>query len=114
MEAQKRSLQENIAQLEKKLVWEREILMRQYNMMLEHKLKVQRDLLNEGFRKKAEEMSAEIDCLKNVIDTAKSDNTAWIAAILGKFGNEIISLSSAPAKLLGNLLKVTSLLFKKN
>ncbi|XP_058394453.1 guanylate-binding protein 6-like [Diceros bicornis minor] len=114
MEAQKRSLQENIAQLEKKLVWEREILTRQYNMMLEHTLKVQRDLLNEGFRKKAEEMSAEIDRLKNVIDTAKSDNTPWIAAILDKFGNKIISLSSARARLLGNLLKGISLLFTKN
>ncbi|KAF5911145.1 hypothetical protein HPG69_001112 [Diceros bicornis minor] len=83
-------------------------------MMLEHTLKVQRDLLNEGFRKKAEEMSAEIDRLKNVIDTAKSDNTPWIAAILDKFGNKIISLSSARARLLGNLLKGISLLFTKN
>lgn len=40
MEAQKKSLQENIDQLEKKLAWERENLLREQNMILEHKLKV--------------------------------------------------------------------------
>lgn len=40
MEAQNRSLQENIAQLREKLESERENLKREQNMMLEHKLKV--------------------------------------------------------------------------
>ena len=40
MEAQQRSLQENIAQLTEKLARERENLLREQNMMLEHKLKV--------------------------------------------------------------------------
>uniref|UniRef100_F7BJL9 Guanylate binding protein family member 6 n=1 Tax=Equus caballus TaxID=9796 RepID=F7BJL9_HORSE len=88
MEAQKKSLQENIDQLEKKLAWERENLLREQNMILEHKLKVQRDLLNEGFRKKADEMNAEINGLKNMIDTFKNDDTPWVAKILDRFGNE--------------------------
>ena len=40
IEAQQRSLQENIAQLEKKLERERENIIKEQNMMLEHKLKV--------------------------------------------------------------------------
>ncbi|XP_014697362.2 guanylate-binding protein 6 [Equus asinus] len=114
MEAQKKSLQENIDQLEKKLAWERENLLREQNMILEHKLKVQRDLLNEGFRKKADEMNAEINGLKNMIDTSKNDDTPWVAQILDRFGNEVTSVLSAPAKLLGNLVKGVGSLFKKN
>lgn len=114
MEAQKKSLQENIDQLEKKLAWERENLLREQNMILEHKLKVQRDLLNEGFRKKADEMNAEINGLKNMIDTSKNDDTPWVAKILDRFGNEVTSVLSAPAKLLGNLVKGVGSLFKKN
>lgn len=40
MEAQQRSLQENIAQLTEKLEKEKENLLREMNMMLEHKMKV--------------------------------------------------------------------------
>lgn len=40
MEAQQRSLQENIAQLTEKLARERENILREQTMMLEHKLKV--------------------------------------------------------------------------
>lgn len=40
MEAQQRSLQENIAQLTEKLKRERENILREQTMMLEHKLKV--------------------------------------------------------------------------
>lgn len=40
MEAQQKSFQENIAQLTEKLEKERENLLREMNMMLEHKLKV--------------------------------------------------------------------------
>lgn len=40
MEAQQRSLQENIAQLTEKLERERENILREQTMMLEHKLKV--------------------------------------------------------------------------
>ena len=40
MEARQKSFQENIAQLTEKLENERENLLREMNMMLEHKLKV--------------------------------------------------------------------------
>ena len=40
MEAQKKSFQENIAQLTEKLEKEKENLLREMNMMLEHKIKV--------------------------------------------------------------------------
>lgn len=40
MEAQQRSLQENIDQLKEKMERERENIIKEQNMMLEHKLKV--------------------------------------------------------------------------
>ncbi|KAL4667727.1 hypothetical protein H8959_006416 [Pygathrix nigripes] len=101
MEAQEKSLKENIAQLKEKLQMEREHLLREQNMMLEHKLKVQKDLLDEGFKKKSEEMNTEINQLKHVIDTTKNDDTPWIARTLDKLGDELTSILSAPAKLIG-------------
>lgn len=48
MEAQEKSLKENIAQLKEKLQMEREQLLREQNMMLEHKLKVSLPLASAG------------------------------------------------------------------
>lgn len=59
-------------------------------------------------------MNAEINGLKNMIDTSKNDDTPWVAKILDRFGNEVTSVLSAPAKLLGNLVKGVGSLFKKN
>ena len=59
-------------------------------------------------------MNAEINGLKNMIDTFKNDDTPWVAKILDRFGNEVTSVLSAPAKLLGNLVKGVGSLFKKN
>uniref|UniRef100_A0A2K6S854 Guanylate binding protein family member 6 n=1 Tax=Saimiri boliviensis boliviensis TaxID=39432 RepID=A0A2K6S854_SAIBB len=114
MEAQEKSLKENIAQLKEKLQMEREHILREQNMMLEHKLKVQKDLLDEGFRKKSEEMNAEISQLKHMIDTTKNDDTPWIARTLDKLGDELTSILSAPAKLIGQVVKGVSSLFKKH
>ncbi|XP_064344740.1 guanylate-binding protein 6 isoform X2 [Camelus dromedarius] len=113
MEAQNRSLQEHIVQLTEKLARERENLLRQQNMMLEHKLKVQDSLLSEGFIKKSEEMNAEINHLKNMIDKSKNDDVSWIAVALNKFGSEISSLLSVPANLVGRIVRGVSSLFKK-
>ncbi|XP_072824395.1 guanylate-binding protein 6 isoform X2 [Vicugna pacos] len=113
MEAQNRSLQDHIVQLTEKLARERENLLRQQNMMLEHKLKVQDSLLSEGFRKKSEEMNAEISHLKNMIDETKNDDVSWIAVALNKFGSEISSLLSVPANLVGHIVRGVSSLFKK-
>ncbi|XP_021522076.1 guanylate-binding protein 6 isoform X2 [Aotus nancymaae] len=114
MEAQEKSLKENIAQLKEKLQMEREHILREQNMMLEHKLKVQKDLLDEGFRKKSEEMNVEISQLKHMIDTTKNDDTPWIARTLDKLGDELTSILSAPAKLIGQVVKGVSSLFKKH
>ncbi|XP_059881143.1 guanylate-binding protein 6-like isoform X1 [Delphinus delphis] len=110
--ARQRSLQENIAQLTEKLARRREKQLREHNMTLEHKLKVQYALLKEGFRKKSEEMNAEINRLKNMIDNTKDDDTSWLAVALDKFGKKISSLLCAPVKLLGHIVSGVSSLFK--
>ncbi|XP_045705494.1 guanylate-binding protein 6-like [Phyllostomus hastatus] len=113
MEAQKRSHEEHISQLKEKLKQDSENMIKEQTMMLEHKLKVQEDLLKEGFKRKAEQMNAEIDELKNMIDTTQKDDTPWVAEALEKFGNEITSILSAPAKLVGNIVKGISSTTKK-
>nr|KAF6382620.1 hypothetical protein mPipKuh1_008976 [Pipistrellus kuhlii] len=85
MEAQKKSFEENILQLKEKMEKERENIIKEQTMMLEHKLKVQEDLLKEGFKKKAEEMNAEISNLKNKIDNAKKDASHWIEKAIDVF-----------------------------
>ncbi|XP_036204923.1 guanylate-binding protein 6-like [Myotis myotis] len=94
MEAQKRSLEENILQLKEKMERDRETIIREQNMILEHKLKVQEDLLREGFKKKSEEMNAEINHLRNMIDTAQNDNTSWIEKAI-----DVFSILVGPGKL---------------
>uniref|UniRef100_A0A8D1FDK6 GB1/RHD3-type G domain-containing protein n=1 Tax=Sus scrofa TaxID=9823 RepID=A0A8D1FDK6_PIG len=66
--AQQRSFQENIDQLTEKLEKERANILREQDKMLEHKLKVQEALLKEGFKKKSQEMNAEIQHLRNMIE----------------------------------------------
>ncbi|XP_060159072.1 guanylate-binding protein 6-like isoform X2 [Globicephala melas] len=110
--ARQRSLQENIAQLTEKLARRREKQLREHNMMLEHKLKVQEALLKEGFRKKSEEMNAEVNHLKNMIDNTKDDDTPWLAVALDEFGKEISSLLCILGKLLGHIVSGVSSLFK--
>ncbi|XP_010329418.1 guanylate-binding protein 6-like [Saimiri boliviensis] len=115
MEAQEKTLKENIAQLKEKLEKERENILREQNMMLEHKLQAQKDLLEEGFKKKSEEMNAEINQLKNKIDTTKSGNRPWIVQALDRLGNAIVSsVFSEDGKLLDQIVKGISSLFKKN
>ncbi|XP_032970701.1 guanylate-binding protein 6-like isoform X1 [Rhinolophus ferrumequinum] len=113
MEAQERSLQENIIQLKEKLERERENAIRERNMMLDHKLKVQEELLKDGFKKKSEEMNAEINHLKNIIDSTRNDDTPWLAKTLDKIGNELTSILCAPAKLVDTVVRGVSSLFKK-
>ncbi|XP_036774263.2 guanylate-binding protein 6 isoform X1 [Manis pentadactyla] len=101
MEAQQKSLQENMVQLTEKLERERENMIREQDMMLEHKLRIQEDLLNEGFRKKSEEMNAEIKQLKKMIDATKNDECVWLAVVLDRLCHDITSIFSFPGKLLG-------------
>ncbi|XP_036901348.1 guanylate-binding protein 6-like isoform X1 [Sturnira hondurensis] len=109
MEAQKKSVEENIAQLKEKLERDRENMIREQNMMLEHKLKVQEDLLTERFQKKSEGMNAEINQLRNMI---KAENDShFISETLNIIIKEIIQILFA--KSVGNVVTKISSLYKK-
>ncbi|XP_040326831.1 guanylate-binding protein 6-like [Herpailurus yagouaroundi] len=114
IEAQQRSLQENIAQLKEKMKRETENIIKEQNMMLEHKLKVQEDLLKEGFRKKSEEMDEEIRQLKHMIDMTKNNEASWFTQALDRFGSEIISIFASPVRVLDTVVRTVSSIFKKN
>lgn len=114
IEAQQRSLQENIAQLKEKMKRETENIIKEQNMMLEHKLKVQEDLLKEGFRKKSEEMDEEIRQLKHTIDMTKNNEASWFTQALDRFGSEIISIFASPVRVLDTVVRTVSSIFKKN
>ncbi|XP_028368016.1 guanylate-binding protein 6-like [Phyllostomus discolor] len=112
MEAQKRSLEENLAQLKEKLQKDREEALREQTEILEHKMRMQENLLNEGFKKKSDEMEAEINHLRNIIDSTKKDETPWISQALDKLADEAAAILSLPGKLAGKGLKALSSLFK--
>ncbi|KAJ1064445.1 hypothetical protein K5549_015600 [Capra hircus] len=112
MEAQDRSLRENIAQLRRKLERERENFEKEQERLLEHRLKAQNDLLTEGFSRKAEEMKAEIKHLRNIIEKSKKDKASWISETLDGLATEATAILSLPAKIIGWGLKGLSSLFK--
>ncbi|XP_021562735.1 guanylate-binding protein 6-like isoform X2 [Carlito syrichta] len=114
MKAQERSLRENIVQLKEKMEMEREQLLNEQNKVLEHKLQVQKDFLEEGFRKKSEGMNAEITYLKNAIEATKDGNGNQIAQILNRLGKEINSITTHPKKLVRHIAKGVRSLFKKH
>uniref|UniRef100_A0A8D1FED7 GB1/RHD3-type G domain-containing protein n=1 Tax=Sus scrofa TaxID=9823 RepID=A0A8D1FED7_PIG len=102
--AQQRSFQENIDQLTEKLEKERANILREQDKMLEHKLKVQEALLKEGFKKKSQEMNAEIQHLRNMIARNQDTETSWITTALHAFGREMASVLFSPSKLLDYIL----------
>uniref|UniRef100_G1QCI7 Guanylate-binding protein 6-like n=1 Tax=Myotis lucifugus TaxID=59463 RepID=G1QCI7_MYOLU len=112
MEAQKRSREENILQLKEKMERERENILREQNMILEHKLKVQEDLLREGFKSKSEDMNAEINHLRNMIGSTQSDNSPLMTQIMDRLASEIDSIFCASGKLFSNVLRGFGSLFK--
>ncbi|OBS64828.1 hypothetical protein A6R68_06628 [Neotoma lepida] len=85
LEAQERSHKENLEQLRRKLVQEREQLIKDQKTMLEKQLQAQKALLAEGYKKKSEEMNAEINNLKNKIETIKKENTSFLEQTLNAF-----------------------------
>uniref|UniRef100_A0A8D0YMZ7 GB1/RHD3-type G domain-containing protein n=1 Tax=Sus scrofa TaxID=9823 RepID=A0A8D0YMZ7_PIG len=103
--AQQRSFQENIDQLTEKLEKERANILREQDKMLEHKLKVQEALLKEGFKKKSQEMNAEIQHLRNMIARNQDTETSWITTALHAFGREMASVLFSPSKLLDYIVK---------
>ncbi|XP_066124695.1 guanylate-binding protein 6-like isoform X1 [Saccopteryx bilineata] len=112
MEAQNRSLQENMVQLREKLEWERDEALREQTKTLEHKLKTQEEFLNNGFKKKADEMKAEINHLRSMIENTKKSKTPFISQALDTFANQATAVLSIPANLIGMGLKALSSLFK--
>ncbi|XP_037682622.1 guanylate-binding protein 6-like isoform X2 [Choloepus didactylus] len=112
MEAQERSLKENIAQLKYKLERERDNSLREMERLLDHKLKMQKDMLTEGFRKTSEKMNAEIIHLRKEIEATRNDKTPWISRTLDRLAIEATSILSVPAKVVGLGLKGLSSLFK--
>ncbi|XP_057405008.1 guanylate-binding protein 6-like [Balaenoptera acutorostrata] len=112
MEAQERNLREDIVRLREKLEREREDLLREQERMLEHRLKVQNDLLTEGFSNESEQMKDEMNRLRNIIENNKKDKTLWIARALDTLATEATAILSVPAKLIGQGLKGLSSLFK--
>ncbi|XP_045705499.1 guanylate-binding protein 6-like [Phyllostomus hastatus] len=108
-EAERRSLEENIAQLKEKMEQDRENIIREQTMMLEHKLKVQEDLLTGQFRKKSEAMNAEINQLRNMIETGNDSHL--ISETLSMIIMELIPILFA--KPIGNIVTRMSSLFKK-
>lgn len=73
---------------------------------------IQEELLKDGFRKKSEEMNAEINHLKNMIETTQND-TPWVGKIIDRIGSELTSILLAPAKLVGGIVRGISSLLKK-
>ncbi|XP_048670467.1 LOW QUALITY PROTEIN: guanylate-binding protein 6-like [Marmota marmota marmota] len=82
MEAQKGSLKEHIAQLEKKLDRKMENLLKRLENNLDHKLKVQEKLLTEGFQKEAEKLRKEIDRLRDELDDINTKKSSIVSQIL--------------------------------
>ncbi|XP_012577590.1 PREDICTED: guanylate-binding protein 4-like [Condylura cristata] len=73
IEAQERSYKENICQLKEKMEREKDEQLREQEMVLEHRLKMQNEILTEGFKKKYEQMNEEINHLREVIRQTRSN-----------------------------------------
>uniref|UniRef100_A0A8C3WRY5 GB1/RHD3-type G domain-containing protein n=1 Tax=Catagonus wagneri TaxID=51154 RepID=A0A8C3WRY5_9CETA len=108
MEAQQRSLQESIAQLEEKMNKERENHLKLQEMTLEHKLKMQKELLTEGFKKKAEDLNKDIEQLKEDIEATKSGSHFNVSAILDVASIALVAVLPGPYKVLGMGVKLLS------
>ncbi|XP_013369867.1 PREDICTED: guanylate-binding protein 4 [Chinchilla lanigera] len=113
MEAQEKSYQENMAQLKWKMEREKENILREQKGMLAHKLKVQKELLEQGFVKKSEEMNAEIQRLQKEFKTAKEHKSSLGARIFDGIGNVLLSELPGVTKLFGAGLKIISEKMKK-
>ncbi|XP_007641529.1 guanylate-binding protein 6 [Cricetulus griseus] len=108
MEAQERSHKENLEQLRTKLVQERQQLIKDQEKMLEKQLQDQKALLEEGFRKKSEEMNGEIQRLKHNIDDMKRNSGSILDNIIKGFATVIC----APALIAVEAVKKIFSIFK--
>ncbi|CAI9151937.1 unnamed protein product [Rangifer tarandus platyrhynchus] len=93
MEAQGRSHKEHVAQLKEKFMMERENLLREQEAVLEHKLKMQKQLLTEGFERKANELYMQILQLQKEIERTKNDKLLEILRILAGISLTLLAFS---------------------
>ncbi|XP_036057039.1 guanylate-binding protein 6-like [Onychomys torridus] len=107
MEAQERSHKENLEQLRTKLEQEREQLIKDHKTMLEKQLQAQKALLAEGYKKKSEEMNAEINNLKNKLESIKKESTSFLEQTLNAFATVLC----APVVLAVEVVKGIAALF---
>ncbi|XP_006919451.1 LOW QUALITY PROTEIN: guanylate-binding protein 7 [Pteropus alecto] len=82
LKAQQKSYNENMAQLKIKLERTEKTLLEETERMLEHKLKIQKELFTEGFKKKYEEMNKEINQLKEDNERSKIYSPENISKLL--------------------------------
>ncbi|XP_028638193.1 guanylate-binding protein 6-like [Grammomys surdaster] len=108
LEAQEKSHKENLEQLRTKLVQEREQFIKDHDMMLEKQLKDQRAFLEEGFKKKAEEMSGEIQRLRHNIEDMRQNSGSFVDHLVRGFASVIC----APVLLVAGIVRGIASLFK--
>ncbi|KAM6168301.1 LOW QUALITY PROTEIN: guanylate-binding protein 6-like [Erethizon dorsatum] len=94
--AQKRTLRENTEQSAKKLKLEKENILREQEKILDQQLKIQKDLLEEGLKKKSEAMNAEIKHLKNRLKAIESSYEPFMTRALNSVGDGISAVLCAP------------------
>jgi hypothetical protein len=71
-------------------------------------LQIQKDMLNEGFKRKCEAMDLEISQLQKEIQLNKEKNSSLGAKILDGFGDVLISVVPGSGKYFGLGLKILS------
>ncbi|XP_038180259.1 guanylate-binding protein 6-like isoform X3 [Arvicola amphibius] len=103
LEAQERSHKENLEQLRMKLMQEREQLIKDHKIMLERQQQHHKALIEEGFKKKSEEMSGEIQQLNSTVNDMEKNSGFFIDCILKEFSTVI---GTPPTLLIPKALKI--------
>ncbi|KAM9687365.1 uncharacterized protein ACIGJ3_004830 isoform 2-T4 [Trichechus inunguis] len=112
MEAQQRTFQEHIAQLEMKIKKERENLLRELERILEHNLKIQEELLMQGFRKQYEKLKKETDRQQEEYEKTKNNERSWFSRLLEEAFRALSTVSLQDLELFAEIMKYLSLLNK--
>ncbi|XP_027693878.1 guanylate-binding protein 6-like [Vombatus ursinus] len=76
-------------------------ILREQEMILDHKLKEQKKLMEEGFNEKAEEMKKEMEDLQTKIKDDKSDKSSWWSPVLDTVGTALMVMLPGAGKLIG-------------
>lgn len=57
-------------------------------------------------------MNEEINQLKYRVEATQNNDTPWFAQVLERFGNEIVSIVTAPVKFVDYIARTVNSLFK--